>query len=390
MNSVLANYEHASSDRAKMADLRRFVQDQFATTLAGKGYAEGVPGPLIPEHDESVLFTGAATNTMKPYLRGDQAIPGDRLFMVQTCLRTQNVKSLSDADSFPRWASYFNILGAITHVHNTDELSGEVWRFLTKSVGIPEDRLKVRIASKDADLLQYWQKSGYDISNLEIDANDPVYYTHKYGMDGVSGRNYNFAVTDPVTGKYRDFGNIIIIETEDRKIAVEVGMGVETLIAGLLGLPSSINATLMADIIPVTSGASLKLADALGSSIAILDTGQVSPRARKGEHRGRILKQYLQGVIKLRAEAGFTIDEVRRFAEEFEIREYGAPSIVSQKIYDYLSAYEKFSAQQLTEHKFHENMAGIIGNLAEVGHKPRRPQSSAASVARSVEAVFNR
>lgn len=355
-------------DRDKISSLRQEIKYRFLDFFSRHGYVKGAPGPLIPEQDDSVLFTGAATNTMKPYLHGKK-IPDEKLCMVQTCLRTQNVRTIEEL-SLARWASYFTILGAIAEPQHLDSLSELTWIFFNQELGIPQARLKIRLASRDLDLGRTWQNKRF-AGNLEIDAKDPVYYTHVYGMNEVTGRNCNLSLTEPGTDRLNDIGNIIIIESAEKVIAAEIGFGVETFLSNLWGFSSSLQSALIADIIPMTDVATIKFGDALTSSIAILNTGKVRPRSRKGDHRGRILKYYLQAVSYWRTRANFSMTDLRRFSEKFEEMEFGGSSWISARLEQYVSTYEKLSESHHTEHKFNEIMTGIF-QLQEIDeHMPR-------------------
>jgi hypothetical protein len=366
--------DFASRDRTRIQSMRNFIRSEFVESFRRKGYTQGAPGPLIPEHDSSVLFTGSATNTMKPFLLGEP-IPGGRLHILQTCLRTQNTRTIGDLQHRPGWASYFSVLGAITAPMHLDALAEHSWSFFTESLGIPPNSLRIHIASKDTDLCRFWKRAGL-IAHLEFDTRPPEYYTHKYGLNGIAGRNYNFAIVDSQTGEARDIGNLIIIEGPTGAIATEIGFGVETTASRLFSLSSAVEAALIADIIPVTDNASLKFADALSASIAILDTGIVRPTSRAGDHRGSTLKRYLQAMIELRPRTGFTVAQVRDFSESFETLEFGAPSVVSLKIEEYLATHDRLKVQCFREEKFNEVMNGIIRPLTEaMGHKPRKSLS---------------
>ena len=201
---------------------------------------------------------------------------------------------------------------------------------------------KKKASLKDGDLCREWDRAKL-LDRIEFDRNDPVYYTHKFGMDGVAGRNCNLAISDPRTGEPRDIGNIIVIETPKHALGMEIAFGVETIVSRLFGFSNPIAASLAADIVPIKNANSLKLADALSSSIVILEGGE-RPIAT---NRGRVLRKYLQAVSDLRLHADVSTSEIRQYAEEFEYQEFGSVSDISEKIEKYAIAYEKLKFPHL-------------------------------------------
>ena len=346
--------EEAAKDRHRVAEIRNGIRQKFSEFFNARGFKRHEPGSMIPEHDQSVLFTGSTISTFKPYLENGN-IPEGGFYMIQSCLRTQNTKILGDDSRQPQWASYFSSIGALTHYKELDRLSAQTWEFFTDYLGIPADRLRIRISSKDIDLLQHWRQAGLE-ERLELDANNPVYYTHKFGMDDVAGRNCNLAIVDHCSGNLRDIGNIIVIETKDAQIGTEIAFGVETIVSRLLGFSNPIAASLMADIVPVKNEHSLKLADAISSSVVILDAGE-RPVVT---NRGRTLRKYLQAISDLRHKADVTIDDVTRYAAEFELREFGSQSGIPSKIAEYVAKFENLVAQGLSSEKINEGVSDVF------------------------------
>lgn len=363
--------EQTANDRVKIRAMRDGIRAGFSDFFNTHGFTRHEAGRIIPEHDESVLFTGSTISTFKPYLE-KQNVPSNGLFMIQSCLRTQNTKILKDDSKRPQWASYFSSIGALTTYDNLDEISKLTWLFYTDFLGIPEDKMRVRIASKDIDLLSHWKKAALN-DRLEHDANNPVYYTHKFGMESVSGRNCNLAVVDHRTQELRDIGNIIVIERAGEPIAVEIAFGVETIVSRLLGFPNPIAASLIADIVPVKNEYSLKLADAISSSVVILDSGE-RPVAT---NRGRVLRKYMQAIGDYREKAAVTLDEIEKFASDFEKEEFGKVTSIPSKIREYVSAYEHLKRRGLGVEEVNKELSSIIPLENQTGIiSPRMPLSS--------------
>ncbi len=364
--------KNIAQDRKKIAEMRDGIRHRFSEFFNIQGFRRHEPGHIIPEHDQSVLFTGSTISTFKPYLIKNM-VPAFGYYMIQSCLRTQNTKILNNHDAQPQWASYFSSTGALTQYKNLDEISEQTWGFFTDFLGIPSDRMAVRIASKDRDLLSYWEKAGLT-DYLEYDANQPDYYTHKFGMGDISGRNCNLAIIDLETGELKDIGNIIVIERSNKPVGVEIAFGVETIVSRILGYPNPIAASLMADIVPVKNRHSLKLADAISSSMIILETGE-RPVAT---NRGRVLRKYLQSMSALRHKAKVSIEDIREYAEEFEVKEFGSYSERPEKISKYLMKFESLKEKGLKPEKINANLSSVFPPKKEneIAHEERVSLSS--------------
>lgn len=346
--------EKVEKDRQKISEMRNGIREKFSEYFSSQGYLPKKPGSIIPENDKSVLFTGATISRFKPYLEKEHDIENG-FYIIQNCLRTQNTKTLKNDNTQPKWASYFSSIGAFAKYEKLDLLSKHTWDFFTNCLGIPANRLVLRLAAKDADLLKYWQNEGLD-RHLELNANDPSYYTHKFGMEAVTGRNCNLAIIDHRSGNLRDIGNIIVIEKKGIPHAVEIAFGIETIISCILGLPNSIAASLINDIIPICNPYSYKLADAISASVVILNAG-VRPIAT---NRGRVLRSYLQAISYLRKKAYVEIDKIKEYAEAFEGEEFGSITKIPEKILEYIINFEKFTTSGLSPEKINEKTSSIF------------------------------
>ena len=85
-------------------------------------------------------------------------------------------------------------------------------------------------------------------------------------------------------------------------------------------------------VIPFHPGFCSKFADALSASVIMIKE-KVRP---SGRGKGRILRTYLRAVRDLSGKAGFSIDDILRFAIDYEELEYKKTSFVADKILDFL------------------------------------------------------
>jgi len=156
-----------------------------------------------------------------------------------------------------------------------------------------------------------------------------------------------------------------VIEDSGTPVGVELAFGVETIVSRLLGLSSPIEAGLIADIVSIRNEYSLKLADAISACIAILDAGE---RPIATTNRGRILRTYLQALSYLRVRAGVSIEEMARYAAEFEEQQFGKKSSLAQNVAAYLKSYEDLKNGGLGQSKINE----AISSIFPPRHSPRQ------------------
>lgn len=103
---------------------------------------------LIPENDPTVLFTTAGMHPLVPFLLGQKHPLGSCLVSVQKCIRTDDIDEVGDAvhhtflEMLGNWSlgDYFK-----------EEAIQMSFEFLTKTLGIPKERLAVSCFAGDAD-----------------------------------------------------------------------------------------------------------------------------------------------------------------------------------------------------------------------------------------------
>ena len=223
MYASLNIFKNLCSPRGNNFEKVALVVCKFAEMFDSRGYAYHGPDPLFPRSDPSVVFTGSTTNTFKNFLHDPDNL-NDNKWLVQRCLRTQNVGHLLEDSFFPVWASYFTMIGAITPPESISDLVRDSWEFFEECLSIPRERLGINIKSSDQDLVEECKKAGLG-DMLLYNTKEDNYYRHKYGIPNVLGRNYNLVVREEENPDVlHDFGNVIIIE-KDGKFFVELSEG---------------------------------------------------------------------------------------------------------------------------------------------------------------------
>ena len=357
-NAILEKAAFMPEDKSQARILRDIFCKEFHDHFLASGFSQYPAGSLIPETDTSVLFTGSTISTLKPVFM-EERIPEQGVFMIQQCLRTQNAMQIQESSFVPKWSSAFLSTRTLSRYEDLDKVSDLFWTFLTQRLGLDQTKIRVHIASSDADILGYWKGSGLE-HQLLFDTKEPVYYTHKYGIDGVRGRNCNIAIKGHGSDEFRDIGNIIIIETDDKKLAVEMAYGVETAISRMLGVPTPIHAAPMAEFLPVGTTDELKIVDALAASTLIL-SADIKPLAT---NRGRVLRRYLQGISELQPNTSLTYADLQEASEKFEQSCIGTQSDAGAFIAKYVADYQALKATSVPDRgKLNKKLTQITPKL---------------------------
>ncbi len=281
---------------ARTLELSRAFGEHFRQL----GLAETEPAAIVSKVDPSVRFVGAAISVLKPVLLSDEG-PLRGVFVAQPAIRTHCLRELADPRSRYPWSSYFLAFGALVPPGRIGDLAHQAETFLLDALELSERRLLLRVASRDQDLREV---AGGLRSSVEVDGYAQTNYRHRFGPEGLTGRNFNFAIL--VDGVPLDVGNLIFIERDGRVVGAEVAFGASVLLARALGLSHPAAASPLADLIRVQSWDEVKCINALEVCIALASEG-LRP---VGRGRGRIFRGYLEALAIGRRRTGLSFDRL--------------------------------------------------------------------------------
>lgn len=311
--------------------LEGMIIEDFRKCFLSYGYMEHEAVSMNSKIDTSVYFVGSTISVLKPYIL-TKMIPEKGYFLVQRCIRSQNLKKLGTNDEL-NWSSYFRSIGTLSPYNRLQEIGEEIICFFTDYLNISLSDILVRVSSKDKDLVDIWQyvKS---VPNLEIDSKEDEYYKHKYGMDNIVGRNLNFAIRGSSENEYEDIGNLIVIEeVGGEKIAVELAFGISTIMSKMFSLQNSIQSSVICKYASYKDGLQTHFLDALAVVVHLEHEG-LNPSA--SNTRGRILRSYIRIVKVLYEELGYTLNQVCEIAEQYEYGEYCETRGVATRIKNHI------------------------------------------------------
>lgn len=132
-------------------ELRRMFLEFFESKehLAMKSFS------LVPHNDNSLLLINAGMAPLKPYFTGQEIPPRKRVTTCQKCIRTGDIENVGKT---ARHLTFFEMLGNFSFGdYFKREAIAWSWEFLTKVLGLEEDRLYPSIYGEDEEAFEIWK-----------------------------------------------------------------------------------------------------------------------------------------------------------------------------------------------------------------------------------------
>lgn len=302
---------------------------KFKKYYLGLGYQEEDPVPISSGVDPTVRFVGSHISVLKPHLVTG-GIPQPGIFLVQNCIRTQNLKRLYDDSYFPRWGSFFPSLGTISPPDGLDRVVSEAIGLLTEVFNIDKDLIVARVTKEDKDLFASASKA-FEPNKLEIDTMPISYYRHKLGAPELKGRNFNFALKNCDKNEFADVGNAIVLERDGIPVAVELALGSTTIIKQLFGLNHVLDCHTIIGLEGKKQPFGIKLTDCLITSLYLY---RENLRPGGTDNRRRILRMYLEGIKYFEKKLNINDKTLEEIIIKSEGLEFGNNKISSNLVSD--------------------------------------------------------
>ena len=132
------------------------LREMFLSYFESKDHLRLPSFSLIPQNDASLLLINSGMAPMKPYFKGEVEPPRKRVCTCQKCIRTGDIENIGKT---ARHGTYFEMLGNFSFGdYFKHEAIAWCWEFLTKVVGLEEDRLYPSIYENDEEAFEIWNK----------------------------------------------------------------------------------------------------------------------------------------------------------------------------------------------------------------------------------------
>ena len=132
------------------------LREMFLSYFESKDHLRLPSFSLVPQNDKSILLINAGMTPMKPWFKGEEEPPRRRVCTCQKCIRTGDIDKVGHT---ARHGTYFEMLGNFSFGdYFKHEAIAWSWEFLTKVVGLEEDRLYPSVYLDDDEAFDIWNK----------------------------------------------------------------------------------------------------------------------------------------------------------------------------------------------------------------------------------------
>ncbi len=235
------------------------IRSTFLDFFRQEGHEIVPSSPLVPRNDPTLLFTNAGMVQFKNVFTGAEKRPYVRAVTAQKCVRAGGKHNdLENVGYTARHHTFFEMLGNFSFGDYFKERAIDLaWRLITKTYGLPKDRLLVTVYSEDDDAFHLWKKvAGLPESKIiRIATSDnfwamgdtgpcgpcsEIFYDHGPGIPGGPPGS-----ADAEGDRFIEIWNLVFMQFDQQpggkrvplpKPSIDTGMGLERIAAVLQGV----------------------------------------------------------------------------------------------------------------------------------------------------------
>jgi len=304
-------------------ELSSELRSAFLNYFKEHGHEIVSSSPLVPGNDPTLLFTNAGMVQFKDVFLGKEALKYTRATSSQRCVRAGGKHNdLENVGYTARHHTFFEMLGNFSFGdYFKTEAIHHAWEFLTKVVGLPEEKLWVTVFEEDDEAAEIWlNEIKVDPKKLaRIGAKDNFWSMGDTGPCGPCTEIF-YDHGDKVQGgppgtpeedgdRYVEIWNLVFMQFDRdkqgnlnplHKPSVDTGMGLERLAAVMQGVTNNYDTDLFKGIIQAaaeiaklkdTSTPSLRvIADHIRSCSFMIVDGVIP----SNEGRGYVLRRIIR------------------------------------------------------------------------------------------------
>lgn len=248
------------------------LRESFLSFFEKHGHVRRPSAPLVPHNDPTLLFVNAGMVPFKSVFTGLEKAPAPSVVTSQKCVRAGGKHNDLDNVGFTaRHHTFFEMLGNFSFGEYFKERAiGLAWEFVTKELGLEEDKLLVTVYSEDEESASLWRKiSGLDDRKIvKIASSDnfwamgstgpcgpcsEIFYDHG---EGVAGGPPGSADEDG--DRFVEIWNLVFMQFDqvDENTreslpcpCIDTGMGLERMAAVMQGVQNNFDIDLFKDLI---------------------------------------------------------------------------------------------------------------------------------------------
>ncbi len=150
------------------------IREAFLQFFEQRGHRRIASSSLVPQNDPTLLFTNAGMVQFKDVFTGREKRDYSRATTSQKCVRAGGKHNdLDNVGYTARHHTFFEMLGNFSFGdYFKAEAIAYAWEFVTKTLGLPKDRLAVTVFNGeqgipwDEEAFELWAKQGVDRSRI--------------------------------------------------------------------------------------------------------------------------------------------------------------------------------------------------------------------------------
>jgi alanyl-tRNA synthetase len=138
------------------------IREAFLRFFEERGHKRVKSSSLVPQNDPTLLFTNAGMNQFKDVFTGREKRSYTRAASSQKCVRAGGKHNdLENVGFTARHHTFFEMLGNFSFGdYFKKEAIAWAWEFVTKTLGLPADRLTVTVFREDDEAEELWRSIG--------------------------------------------------------------------------------------------------------------------------------------------------------------------------------------------------------------------------------------
>ncbi len=130
------------------------IREKFLSFFESKGHLRMDSAPLIPKNDASLLLINSGMAPLKPFFKGEEIPPCERVTTCQKCIRTPDIENVGKTS---RHGTFFEMLGNFSFGNYfKKEAIAWAWEFITEVMQIPKEVLWVTVYEEDDEAKDIW------------------------------------------------------------------------------------------------------------------------------------------------------------------------------------------------------------------------------------------
>jgi len=252
------------------------LRQAFLDFFHERGHEIVASSPLVPGNDPTLLFTNAGMVQFKDVFLGEEKRSYNRAVTSQRCVRAGGKHNdLENVGYTARHHTFFEMLGNFSFGdYFKEDAIRLAWEFLTKDLGLPEEKLWVTVFEDDDDAADIWLKTmkvdpgrfsrmGAKDNFWAMGDTGPcgpcseIFYDH--GPDVAGGPPGS---KDEDGDRYVEIWNLVFMQFDKAeggemtplpKPSVDTGMGLERIAAVMQGVHSNYEIDLFASLLTATA-----------------------------------------------------------------------------------------------------------------------------------------